>query len=105
MRQIVISPLLSLMQDQVESLLKIGIATLTFSSTQTDAQKRWAYDGDLFKPFYHFKILFLANNFCLELYKSDIRAKLVYVTPEMINRSPKFQNVISSLHNRRKLAR
>jgi bloom syndrome protein len=42
---VVISPLLSLMQDQVESLLKLGIATLTLSSTQTEAQKNWAYDG------------------------------------------------------------
>lgn len=40
-----------------------------------------------------------------ELYSNSSRAKLAYVTPEMVNQSQKFQSALQNLHQRRKLAR
>lgn len=40
-----------------------------------------------------------------ELSKKDPALKLLYVTPEKISASPKFCNILSSLYNRKLLAR
>ncbi|KAI8899246.1 P-loop containing nucleoside triphosphate hydrolase protein [Globomyces pollinis-pini] len=81
---VVISPLLSLIQDQVSNLINIGIPTLTLSGTLDAKVKSWVYS---------------------ELKKPVLTAKLVYVTPEMMMRSPQFQSTLHSLHQRNMLAR
>ncbi|KAI9356580.1 P-loop containing nucleoside triphosphate hydrolase protein [Zopfochytrium polystomum] len=81
---VVVSPLKSLMQDQVKHLLKIGIATLVISSDSTLEQLDFVYQ---------------------ELYDPKLKAKLMYVTPEMMQRSPKFRNLLDFLHRNKRLAR
>ncbi|KAJ1559543.1 ATP-dependent DNA helicase sgs1, partial [Nowakowskiella sp. JEL0078] len=79
----VISPLISLIQDQIDHLLRLGIGAIALSGNQSEAQKEWAYG---------------------ELYNPNRLAKLVYVTPEMLQRSHKFQGLIKSLHSKKQLA-
>lgn len=43
--KIVISPLLSLMQDQVQKLTDLGVCTLAFSSVASKDQIKFAYEG------------------------------------------------------------
>ncbi|CDO93836.1 unnamed protein product [Kluyveromyces dobzhanskii CBS 2104] len=79
---IVISPLISLMQDQVEHLLAKNIKASMFSSKGTAEQRRTTFN------------LFI--NGLLEL---------VYISPEMIKASEQCKRAISKLYQDRKLAR
>lgn len=79
---IVISPLISLMQDQVEHLLQKNIKASMFSSKGTTEQRRLTFN------------LFI-NGFL----------ELVYISPEMINASVQCKNAISKLYRDKKLAR
>lgn len=79
---IVVSPLISLMQDQVEHLLQNNIKASMFSSKGTAEQRRLTFN------------LFI--NGLLEL---------VYISPEMINASVQCKKAISKLYQDRKLAR
>ncbi|RKP08099.1 P-loop containing nucleoside triphosphate hydrolase protein [Thamnocephalis sphaerospora] len=81
---IVVSPLLSLMQDQVQRLVSLGIPTLCINGNMDAAQRRFSYS---------------------EVFRHDLRAKLLYVTPEMMSKSPKFQEALDHLHGQQKLAR
>jgi hypothetical protein len=45
---VVISPLLSLIQDQVQNLISLGIPTLTLSGELPAAQKKWVFAGNQF---------------------------------------------------------
>ncbi|KAI9144498.1 P-loop containing nucleoside triphosphate hydrolase protein [Paraphysoderma sedebokerense] len=81
---IVITPLLSLMQDQIQSLLSKGIPALSLFGTQTSDQRKFAMR---------------------ELNKDKPACKLLYVTPEMLNKSTMCQNTIARLHKSRFLAR
>jgi superfamily II DNA helicase RecQ len=42
---VVISPLLSLIQDQVNGLIQLGIPTLTLSGDITADRRKWVYSG------------------------------------------------------------
>lgn len=81
---IVVSPLLSLIQDQIQNLLNKGIVALTISSSLSDAERSFAFS---------------------ELSREKPICKLFYITPEMIVRSRQFQEALDSLMARRMLAR
>lgn len=83
---IVISPLLSLMQDQVEHLHKLRIQALLINGEVT-AEHRRLIIGMLKEHD--------PQKFC----------QLLYITPEMINKSQVMVNAFRSLHQRGKLAR
>jgi bloom syndrome protein len=81
---IVVSPLLSLIQDQIQNLMNRGIIALTISSSQSDAERNFAF---------------------AELSRDKPICKLFYVTPEMIVRSRQFQEALDKLYSRQMLAR
>ena len=83
---VVISPLLSLMQDQVEHLQKLKIQALLINSEVTAE-----YRG-------------LVMN-CLKEQQPHKFCQLLYITPEMINKSQSIVNAFRDLYRRRKLAR
>ena len=81
---VVISPLLSLMQDQVRSLLKRGVPCACLSSAETEKFKK--------------EVL-------RELHKRHPVLKLIYVTPEMVAKSNAFSNVLDGLYEDRMVSR
>ena len=83
---VVISPLLSLMQDQVEHLQKLKIQALHINSEVTAEYRR------------------LVMN-CLKEQQPHKFCQLLYVTPEMINKSQTMVSAFHDLYRRRKLAR
>ena len=83
---IVISPLLSLMQDQVEHLQKLNIQALLVNSEVTAEYRR------------------LVMN-CLKEQQPHKFCQLLYITPEMINKSQAMVSAFRDLYGRRKLAR
>ena len=60
---IVVSPLISLIQDQIQGLLQRGIGAMTVSSSLSEADKQFAF---------------------MELMNDDPICKLFYITPEML---------------------
>ena len=83
---VVISPLLSLMQDQVDHLQKLRIQALLVNGEVT-AEHRRLVMGCLKDPH--------PQRFC----------QLLYITPEMINKSQAMISALQDLYARRKLAR
>ena len=83
---IVISPLLSLMQDQVDHLQKLKIQALLINS-EVSAEHRKLVMG------------------CLKDQQPQRFCQLLYITPEMINKSQAMLSVLRDLHDRGKLAR
>ncbi|KAH6660144.1 hypothetical protein BKA67DRAFT_530260 [Truncatella angustata] len=83
---IVVSPLISLMQDQVDHLKYLNIQARSFN-------------GEC-KPEYRMKTLET-----LKAPNADQFLDLLYVTPEMINKSSAFRNALKMLHRHKKLAR
>lgn len=83
---VVVSPLLSLMQDQVEHLKALNIAAATFNGETTPAAKKEIMDA-LRQPY------------------PEHYFQLLYVTPEMINKSANFLNGLRCLYQNKKLAR
>ncbi|CEH16115.1 atp-dependent dna helicase [Ceraceosorus bombacis] len=85
---IVISPLISLIQDQVHNLLDLNVKAGMFlgSGGQTDDQRRATLSM---------------------LFPSNIKdmTRLLYVTPEMIRKGRQLQDALSDLHRRKRLAR
>ncbi|OMJ24350.1 ATP-dependent DNA helicase hus2/rqh1 [Smittium culicis] len=81
---VVISPLLALMQDQVNHLVAWGIPSIALTGDLNAAQRNFAFD---------------------EISKRDPRLRLLYVTPEMLSKSDKMREAIDSLYNRKLLAR
>lgn len=81
---VVVSPLLSLIVDQVSALADKDIAVLTLNSTTPAEDRRFAV---------HI------------LRKERPPCSLVYVTPEMINNSGQFKDILRGLHQRKQLAR
>ena len=83
---IVVSPLISLMEDQVTALAAKGInAVVCNSDTKTD-KKREIYQN-------------------LRLARDPDLIELIYVTPELLGVSGVMTDVLGSLHARRRLAR
>ncbi|KAI8802231.1 P-loop containing nucleoside triphosphate hydrolase protein [Cladochytrium replicatum] len=80
----VVSPLLSLMQDQITHLLNLGIPALALMGSQSEEAKRHVLD-EIRNP----------NRLC----------KLAYVTPEMLNKSAKIRDILKELHRRKDIAR
>ncbi|KAI8618457.1 P-loop containing nucleoside triphosphate hydrolase protein [Chytriomyces sp. MP71] len=81
---VVISPLISLMHDQVSHLLALGVPTVVVNSDLSAEARNFAFH---------------------ELSRHDSVTKLVYVTPEMMGRSAKFQGLLGTLYSQRRLAR
>ena len=83
---VVISPLLSLMQDQVEHLQKLKIQALLVNSEVTGEYRRLVMS-------------------CLKEQQPQKFCQLLYITPEMINKSQAMVSAFRDLHRRRRLAR
>ncbi len=78
----VISPLLALMKDQVDSMTKLGIPTAQLSSSMTQAQN---------------------DHMLGSLCQDEISWKLIYVTPERMAMGS-FRDLLRNLHERGKLS-
>ncbi|RYO94969.1 hypothetical protein DL766_002012 [Monosporascus sp. MC13-8B] len=83
---IVVSPLISLMQDQVDHLRAINILAVTFNGESSPNARQ--------------EIMSCFN----ESFPEHI-FQLLYVTPEMVNKSKAFLNGLSTLYRKKKLAR
>jgi len=83
---VVISPLLSLMNDQVEHLRKRHIQAFFLSGEKNQREKDLVFQG-------------------LRDSKPDQYIQLLYVTPEMIGKSSTLTNALAGLHRKKKLAR
>jgi len=83
---IVISPLLSLMQDQVDHLQKLKIQAFMINGDISTEQKNLIYQG-------------------LEGPRPESFIQILYVTPEMVGKSQKINKIFTDLHRRGKLAR
>lgn len=83
---IVVTPLLSLMQDQVDHLRVLGIAAKAFNGDMDRAEKQ-----DILSSF--------------KMKTPENHCQLLYVTPEMINKSTAFLDGLRILHRNKKFAR
>ncbi len=83
---IVVSPLISLMQDQVDHLKALNIQAVSFNGESSVEQRR--------------HIMNTLRGHCPERY-----IELLYVTPEMINQSTTFREGLRVLYKKMKLAR
>ena len=83
---VVISPLLSLMQDQVEHLKKLRIQALLINGEVTPEHRRLVMDS-------------------LKEHDPQKFCQLLYITPEMLSKSQAMVSAFKSLHQRGKLAR
>ncbi|KAH7417089.1 QDE3-like protein [Cadophora sp. MPI-SDFR-AT-0126] len=83
---VVISPLLSLMNDQVQHLRAVNVQAATLNSDTPDPEKRQIY------------------NFLREE-RPEHYIQLLYITPELINKSTAMINALTRLYKNRKLAR
>lgn len=83
---VVISPLLSLMQDQVEHLQKLQIQASLINSEVSAEHRRVVMDA-------------------LRHPNAERFIQLLYVTPEMVNKSQSLLNAFTDLYRRKKLAR
>lgn len=85
---IVFSPLLSLIQDQVDAMKATGIRAVYFSSTQEEYEGQQIYD-----ELYHYSE------------ESSHPIKLLYLTPERFSRSQKLKSLLKNLYQRHLLSR
>ena len=83
---VVISPLLSLMEDQVDHLKRLGIQAFLINGECSREHRDLIYDG-------------LSKN------SPEDYIQLLYVTPEMVNNSGRILNELGKLYRRGKLAR
>ena len=83
---IVISPLLSLMQDQVEHLKKLKIQAFLINGEVTPEHRKLVFDT-------------------LRVPQVEDFIQLLYITPEMISKNQTMVGAFRSLHSRGKLAR
>ncbi|KAI9293127.1 ATP-dependent DNA helicase [Neoconidiobolus thromboides FSU 785] len=81
---IVVSPLLSLVTDQIEKLLGLGIPTITLNGECLPNQRAF---------------------FCNKLEEPVPDTKLAYLTPEMLSHSDMTRSLIDKLYQRKQLAR
>ncbi|KAF4971654.1 hypothetical protein FZEAL_9781 [Fusarium zealandicum] len=83
---IVVSPLLSLMQDQVDHMKALGIQAVAFNGECSAEYKRQVMNAFEERTPEHF-------------------IELLYVTPEMVSKNTAFNNGMRTLHRKGKLAR
>ena len=83
---VVITPLLSLMQDQIDHLQRLGI-----QAVHVNGEVSSEYRSTVMRH--------------LRMDEPEKFCQLLYITPEMINKSQAMLNVFRELHQRRKLAR
>ena len=83
---VVISPLLSLMQDQVEHLKKLRIQALLINGEVSSEHRRLVMES-------------------LKEHDPHKFCQLLYITPEMLSKSQSMVNALKGLHQRGKLAR
>ncbi|KAF4463420.1 bloom syndrome [Fusarium albosuccineum] len=83
---IVVSPLVSLMQDQVDHMTRLGIQAVAFNGECSAEYKRQVMSA-------------------FEEQSPEQFVELLYVTPEMVSKSGAFGNGMRTLHGRGKLAR
>lgn len=83
---IVVSPLLSLMEDQVDHLQRLGIKAYFINGDVNAEHKRWVMST-------------LASSY------ADREIELLYVTPEMISKNVTLCDILKKLHDNRKFAR
>ena len=83
---VVISPLLSLMQDQVDHLQKLKIQAFLINSEVTTEHRKYVFQA-------------------LRGPKVEQFIQLLYVTPEMVSKSQAINDIFRDLHGRGKLAR
>ncbi|KAF4512535.1 hypothetical protein G6O67_001663 [Ophiocordyceps sinensis] len=83
---IVVSPLLSLMQDQVDHMKALGIQAVAFNGECSAEYKRQVMTAFNERSPEHF-------------------IELLYVTPEMVSKNPAFNNGMQSLYRKGKFAR
>ena len=81
---IVISPLISLMTDQVDHLHELGIDAMFINSELSAADKRDRFE---------------------QLRRHHVSCRLLYVTPEALSRSNQMNSALDDLNNRNLLAR
>ncbi|CCJ28450.1 unnamed protein product [Pneumocystis jirovecii] len=81
---LVVSPLISLMQDQVEHLLDININSASING-ETSSSKR--------------------KEIVKMLYSNDIYIKLLYVTPEFLAKNNSFNQALDHIYSKNKFAR
>jgi len=84
---VVISPLLSLIQDQVQSLLKNGVKAVFFSSAQDYHSEQVDINRQLNETTAHGGV------------------KLLYLTPEKLSHSNQMQSILRRLHNKGLISR
>jgi bloom syndrome protein len=82
---LVVSPLLSLMQDQVDHLRKLNIKAFLMNGETEKAERSWILGQ-------------LSNN-------GGEGLELLYITPEMINKNQTLVRALEKLHRRNRLAR
>lgn len=83
---VVVTPLLSLMQDQVDHLTSRGIVAKAFNGDMARGEKQ-----DILESF--------------KMRNPEHHVQLLYVTPEMINKSTAFLNGLQTLYRNQKFAR
>lgn len=83
---IVVSPLLSLMQDQVDHMKALGIQAVAFNSECSSQYRRQVISAFNERSPEHF-------------------VELLYITPEMVSKSPAFTDALTNLYRKRKFAR
>lgn len=83
---VVVTPLLSLMQDQVDHLTSRGIVAKAFNGDMARGEKQ-----DILESF--------------KMRNPEHHVQLLYVTPEMINKSTAFLNGLQTLYRNKKFAR
>lgn len=83
---IVVSPLLSLMQDQVDHMKALGIQAVAFNGECSSEYKRQVMSAFNERSPEHF-------------------VELLYVTPEMVNKNAAFNDAMQNLYRRGKFAR
>jgi RecQ family ATP-dependent DNA helicase len=81
---VVISPLISLIQDQIQHLQAKDIPCAWLSGTMDPQMRKWVFQ---------------------ELKRPQPVLKLIYMTPEMVNKSGQVQKALFDLYTRKQLAR
>jgi DEAD/DEAH box helicase len=95
---VIFSPLISLIQDQVDALTDIGIRAVFMSSTQDEAEGRQVFQ-DLFRYDASYRHSEDGSG------QMEKRIKMLYITPERFTKSEALKKVLNQLHSQGMLSR